>query len=597
MALEYDVTEFLVLLTLLLGGGFVGAALLKKIRFPAVIGFLVLGIIVGPYALGIIQDQGLIELFAELGVIIMLFVVGLEFSFQKLRRAGIRAISVGLSELSVMFFLAYIGAFSLGWSHIESLYLAAILSISSTAISLRVMRDLNLIKTPEFSTVVTILIVEDLAAVLLLVILGNVSSGAGLDFLGVGILILQSLAFFIISLAIGSKLVPFLLDKIQSIDIPESNLLVALSLGFGLAAIAHVLGQSPVIGAFIMGMIISSSKHSEKIIEKVVPLRDFFSVMFFVSIGMLVNLALIPDVLFISIPIIILSVLGKFFGNLFGASMAGHELNGASTIGAAMVPRGEFSFILAKQAVQSGAVRDALYPVTMVVTLVTLICMPLILRAFPTLADSRSMMPMRLIRPIFMIGKLFHKITNPEKQSSLLGKIAKEHGPRFLITLTIIVVILGVIDYFKGEIAGILSATGIFAWIPPDFQITLFSLVLIAVPILMLMRRLGRVVELMADYTSTRLIPAKTTDIELKPLHRLLRNLVFIGFVVLMTAIIQPYTSDAGQVEALPLLAAVIAFVIVFVLSIDSIKVFHEVSSNKILAALLEEKEAAKDPE
>ena len=193
---ETNVIDFLSLLALVLGGGMIGAGIMKKIKFPTIIGFILVGMIAGPYGLGIVEDVELINLLAELGIIILLFVVGLEFSLQKLREAGIKAIIVGMTELSIMFFLAYIGAFSFGWSHLESLYLAGILAISSTAISLRIMRDLKLVKTKEFNTVITILIVEDLAAVLLLVILGNASEGAELDFTGVGLLILQSLTLF-----------------------------------------------------------------------------------------------------------------------------------------------------------------------------------------------------------------------------------------------------------------------------------------------------------------------------------------------------------------------------------------------------------------
>ena len=111
------VTEFLALLALLLGGGMIGAGIMKKIKFPTIIGFIIIGMIAGPYGLGIVDDVELINLLAELGIIILLFVVGLEFSLQKLRKAGIKAIIVGMSELSIMFFVAYVGAFSFGWSH------------------------------------------------------------------------------------------------------------------------------------------------------------------------------------------------------------------------------------------------------------------------------------------------------------------------------------------------------------------------------------------------------------------------------------------------------------------------------------------------
>lgn len=134
------------------------------------------------------------------------------------------------------------------------------------------------------------------------------------------------------------------------------------------------------------------------------PLRDFFGVIFFVSIGILVNIMAIPEVVLISIPIIILAVIGKFVGNFFGSTMSGHDFVGDSTVGSVMVPRGEFSFIMAKQTVDSGAVRDSLYPVTMLVTLATMFCMPLLLKILPTLADKSSSIPLTILNPIFTVG-------------------------------------------------------------------------------------------------------------------------------------------------------------------------------------------------
>jgi len=590
------VTDFLALLALLLGGGMIGAGIMKKIKFPTIIGFILIGMIAGPYGLGIVDDVELINLLAELGIIILLFVVGLEFSLQKLRQAGIKSILVGMSELSIMFFLAYIGAFSFGWSHLEALYLAGILSISSTAISLRVMRDLKLVKTKEFNTVITILIVEDLAAVLLLVILGNASAGAELDFSGVGILVLQSLTFFVIALGLGIKLIPKLLEKIHDLDIPEAPFITALALGFGLAVLAHFLGQSSAIGAFIMGMIIASSKHSEKITKKVLPLRDFFGVIFFVSIGMLVNIMAIPEVALISIPIIVLAVIGKFIGNFFGATVGGHNVSGASTIGTVMVPRGEFSFIMAKQAVDGGSVRDTLYPVTMLVTLATMLCIPLLLRVLPTLANKESLVPMNILNPIYIVGKFFHKLMNSLDEDHLFNKMLREHGPKFFVNLMIVVAILAIIDYFNDDIVTIINKIGIPLAIEPEILLTIVSVLLIIYPIIAMLGKIERLVTNMSDILSTKLIPADTQKIEEKPLHRLLRNIFFIGFILILIAVIQPYIGDIEFLPFLPFIISGMGLAIAILLIADSVFVFQKLSHGHIMDSLLKEDENP-DPE
>ncbi len=586
-----EVTDFLALLALLLGGGMIGAGIMKKIKFPTIIGFILIGMIAGPYGLGIVDDVELINLLAELGIIILLFVVGLEFSLQKLRKAGIKPIVVGMSELSIMFFLAYIGAFSFGWSHLEALYLAGILSISSTAISLRVLRDLNLVKTKEFNTVITILIVEDLAAVLLLVILGNASAGAELDFTGIGILVLQSLTFFVVALGLGIKLIPKLLEKIHGLDIPEGPFITALALGFGLAVLAHFLGQSSAIGAFIMGMIIASSKHSERITEKILPLRDFFGVIFFVSIGMLVNIMAIPEVALISIPIIILAIIGKFVGNFFGASIGGLGVTGASTVGTVMVPRGEFSFIMAKQAVDSGSVRDALYPVTMLVTLATMLCIPLLLRILPTLTNSQSMVPMKLLNSIFIVGRFFHKLMSSSDEDNQFNKLLKEHGPKFFVNLMIVIAILAIIDYFTDQIVAIITQIGIPLALEPEILLTIVSILLIIYPVIAMLGKIERLVTNISDILSTKLIPADTKKLEEKPLHRLLRNIFFVGFILVLIAVIQPYIGDIEFLPILPFIISGIGLAIAILLIADSVFVFQKLSHGHIMESLMKDDE------
>ncbi|MGY5149284.1 MAG: cation:proton antiporter domain-containing protein [Candidatus Nitrosopumilus sp. bin_68KS] len=589
--MEVEVTEFLALLALLLGGGMIGAGIMKKIKFPTIIGFILIGMIAGPYGLGIVDDVELINLLAELGIIILLFVVGLEFSLQKLRKAGMKAITVGMTELSIMFFLAYIGAFSFGWTHLEALYLAGILSISSTAISLRIMRDLKLVKTKEFDTIITILIVEDLAAVLLLVILGNASDGATLDLTGVGILILQSLTFFVIALALGIKLIPKLLEKIHGLDIPEGPFITALALGFGLAVLAHFLGQSSAIGAFIMGMIIASSKHSESITKKILPLRDFFGVIFFVSIGMLVNIMAIPEVALISIPIIILAVVGKFIGNFFGASIGGHGIVSSSTIGSVMVPRGEFSFIMAKQAVDSGSVRDTLYPVTMLVTLATMFCMPLLLKILPTLADKTSHVPMNVLNSIYIVGKFFNNLMNTPDDNNQFNKLLKKHGLKFFVNLMVVIAILAIIDFFNDDIVTIISTIGIPLPIEPEILLTIISILLIVYPVIAMLGKIENLVTNISDILSTKLIPADTQRLEEKPLHRLLRNIFFIGFILIIIAVIQPYIADIELLPFLPFIISGIGLTIAIILIADSVFVFQKLSHGHIMESLMKEDE------
>ena len=167
---------------------------------------------------------------------------------------------------------------------------------------------MNLVETKEMNTVVMILIIEDLAAVLLLAVLGNVSKGSGFEMFDIGIMILQSIVFFVLAIIIGTKIVPKIIETVNEMKMEEAAFITSLGLGFGLAALAHFMGLSTAIGAFLMGLIIASSKHSEKITKKILPIRDFFGVIFFVSIGMLFNIYLFPEAIWIALPIIAIAV-------------------------------------------------------------------------------------------------------------------------------------------------------------------------------------------------------------------------------------------------------------------------------------------------
>jgi len=377
------VTEFLSLLAVLFGGGMISAWIMHKIHFPTIIGFILIGIIAGPFGLGLVKDTELINLLAEFGIIILLFVVGLEFSLKKLQKVGFTGILVGTIQLAIVFSLGYVVAMAFDWTHLEALFLGSILSITSTAISLRFLRDLKLVNTNEWNTVVIILIVEDLAAVLLLTILGDATKGDGFALTDFGIIILQSIVFFVITFGVGIKIIPKLLEHVSKIKMEEALFISSLALVFGLSVLAHFLNLSSAVGAFLMGMIIASTKFSEPIISKVLPLRDFFLIMFFVSIGMLVNITLIPEAIWITIPIVIVAIIGKFIGNMFAASFAGNTLVSASTIGVVMIPIGEFSFIIAKLGADSGSIRESIFPITILVAIITMLMMPLILRAIP----------------------------------------------------------------------------------------------------------------------------------------------------------------------------------------------------------------------
>jgi len=577
------ITEFLSLLAILFGGGMIGAWLMHKIKFPTIIGFILIGIVAGPYGLSIVENTELINLLAEFGIIILLFVIGLEFSVQKLRRVGLNGIIIGTVQLGIVFFLGYVLAMALNWTHLEALFLGSILSITSTAISLRFLTDLKLVNTKEWNTVVTILIIEDLAAVLLLTLLGNATKGAAFGFTDFGITIVQSIVFFVLTFGIGIKIIPKLLEHVSKIKMEEAQFITALALAFGLSGLAHFLGLSSAVGAFLMGMIIASSRFAEPVIHKVLPLKDFFIVIFFVSIGMLVDITLLPGAIWIAIPIVIVAIIGKFIGNMFAASLAGNTFISTSTIGAMMVPIGEFSFIIAKMGADSGAISSSIYPVTIVVSLTTMFAMPLLLRMLPTIADQRTIVPNKILNCIFLAGRFIRMGSalnqNPNTPNKTKVPNFKKYGPQFFVHFVLIVTILVLMGHFSPEIVAILEDPDVPFFMDSQLFLWILTAVILAYPVLSLIGKTEKIITNISNAITVNYGQREKQIVD-KPIHKVIRNLLFMGLILLLVAIFVSFI-ELGA-ENVKVIVSTIGFIIMIPLILDTFMAIRKLTQTHL---------------
>ena len=562
------VTEFLSLLAILFGGGMISAWIMHKIRLPTIIGFILIGIIAGPFGLGLVKDTELINLLAEFGIIILLFVIGLEFSLKKLQKVGLTGVLVGTIQLAIVFSLGYVVALAFDWTHLEALFLGSILSITSTAISLRFLRDLKLVNTDEWNTVVIILIIEDLAAVLLLTILGDATKGDGFALTDFGLVIIQSIVFFVITFGVGIKIIPKLLEHVSKIKMEEALFISSLALVFGLSVLAHFLNLSSAVGAFLMGMIIASTKFSDPIISKVLPLRDFFLIMFFVSIGMLVNIALIPEVIWITIPIVIVAIIGKFIGNMFAASFAGNTLVSASTIGIVMIPIGEFSFIIAKLGTDSGAIRESIFPITVLVAIITMLMMPLILRALPTKADSKSIVPTRLLNTVFYVGMLLRGKPSDGKPDSASAVNVKKYAPLILVHIVVIVTILAAMNYFSPSIISLMNELEIPFLIAPEVFLVILTVTILIYPIVSFFGRTEKIISDICNKITINFDSKEKRKVD-RPLYKVIRNSLFMGLMLLLVSIFISFVEFEDN--TITIIISTVALIITLLLILDTI--------------------------
>jgi CPA2 family monovalent cation:H+ antiporter-2 len=363
-------TSFLVELGIIAGSALAFSLLAWRLHLPLALGQLVAGMIIGPFGLRLVTDMTTIQILAEIGIVLLLFIVGLELDPFRLRRLGTKIIVFSVTEISVSFAAGLAAGLTLGWSVPESLVLAGVLGISSTAVVAKMLQERRAMSEIWASIMMGALVIEDIVAVVILSALPQADAGNALEFRQIGFWILKGALLILVTVLFGVYLAPKIIDRISQldVDIDEAGFLLALSLGFAMAILSSTLGFSAGTGAFMMGLVIVG-KRARFVYEKIHPVRDLFLIVFFVSMGMLVDLSQLLN-LRVVIPILVLAILGKYSGSYLGVLLSGQRKE-ASDVAICMNPRGEFSFVIAREASSTGVARALIYPIAGTVVIVT----------------------------------------------------------------------------------------------------------------------------------------------------------------------------------------------------------------------------------
>jgi monovalent cation:H+ antiporter-2, CPA2 family len=358
-----------------------------KLKQPMVIGYIFAGMIIGPYTppFTLVSSLETINLLAELGIIMLLFVVGTEFPVAKLRAVGRISLVVALAEalgtLTLVFFIAQ----HLGFSFFDSMFLSLALSITSTVVTVRVLEELGLIHDKSSLLLLGISIIEDILAISILAILQSVAvtdaSGNGFSIVSIAISIVVVGGFIGSILVIGSKYMPAIIDKVGRTNNYTLLLLVILALAFGLSFVAQGLGLSVATGAFLAGVLVAESKSASVAKIVTIPLRDMFGAIFFISIGALMDISLIPIFIIPAAILILASFASKFLIVTGILTKAKIDNTTALRTGLGMASaKGELSLIVVKGGQDVGAITNSILPILGVVTIVTTFITPFIIR-------------------------------------------------------------------------------------------------------------------------------------------------------------------------------------------------------------------------
>jgi len=332
------------------------------LRLPAALGQLAAGMIIGPFGFRLITDLATIEGMADVGIVLLLFIIGLQLDPQDLAAMGAKVAVFSLAEVTISFAAGLFAGFLLGWPILETILLAATIAVSSTALVAKMLHDHASLTQMSGRMMIGALIIEDILAVIILSLLPSLAPGGPSGLPELGSLILRGILLVAMILIFGVYVAPRIIDRISQLDLDldEAGFLLSLGVGFLMAILSSALGFSAATGAFLMGLSIRG-KRARFVYEKVRPVRDLFIVIFFVSMGMLVDPSLFLNASIV-LPVVGLALIGKYVGSYLG-SVLSNQRKEARDVAVGMTPRGEFSFIIANEASSVGAARTLIYPI------------------------------------------------------------------------------------------------------------------------------------------------------------------------------------------------------------------------------------------
>lgn len=356
-------------------------ALAYIFKQPMILGFLVAGILIGPFGpFPLIKSTEILNSFTDIAIVLLLFGVGLAFPLKQLRAIGKLGIGIAVIEVLVMLGIGFAVGVGLGWSFYDAMFLAAALSISSTAIIVKVLEDMGKMEATSSILMIGILVIEDLVAVVMISAMHSGVVSGSFDILQILTTIGQIGLFIGGTVAAGVLLMPKIFSLISKLERYELTVLFALGTAFGLSFLSYELGFSAATGAFLAGVIIAGTKFSDQVSTLISPTREIFTAIFFVTIGALMDLSAISQFWMPVVIITVVTILGKFAAVYGGVRVFGFDKQFAMGIGLSMAQLGEFSFIVLKTGEDLGVISAFLFPILGTVVVITTFIGPLLVK-------------------------------------------------------------------------------------------------------------------------------------------------------------------------------------------------------------------------
>ncbi|MFT3781925.1 MAG: cation:proton antiporter [Nibricoccus sp.] len=435
----------------------------RRLKQPVVLGYIIAGVIIGPHTppYSLIHDEATINTLSELGVVLLMFSLGLEFSLRKLKSVGAPALIAALMEIFLLFWVGYEIGKLFGWGAMDSIFLGAMLSMSSTTVIIKVLGELGKMKERFAQLIFGVLIIEDILGIAMIALLSGVAMTGSLSVGDVGKTLGKLSVFLAVVLVAGLIAVPRLIRYVARFKSNEMLIITVLGLCFGVSLLAVKLGYSVALGAFVIGAVIAEAREIHRIETLIEPIRDMFSAVFFVAIGLLID----PKMLIVYWqPIVVISlavVVGKIVTCSTGAFLGGNNMRDSLRVGMGLAQIGEFSFIIASLGVTLKVTSPSLYPIAVAVSAITTLLTPYLIRSADTAARVIDTKAPRRIRDILGLYTAWIGRIGDRQASRPVGKLLWKLASQMALNAVLIAAIFIVAAYLEAHPA---------PWIPESIR-------------------------------------------------------------------------------------------------------------------------------
>jgi len=561
--------------------------LFRKLGQPPIVGYLIAGLLVGPYTFSNppVDDVHTIRLLADLGLILLLFGLGLEFSWSKIRQMGLSVIAIGTIEIITMISLGYGLGRLMGWSGMDSIFLGAALHISSSAIIVKVLRDSGKLDRESSKLIVGILVVEDFAAVLIITVLSGIAVTGTANFGDIQSLLVKLIIFVVTSLVFGAIIVPRIIRFTRQFQSREAMLITSLGLCFALALVAREIELSAAAGAFLVGALIGDTENSEEIVEMVTPIRDMFGALFFVSIGMLIEIDQIGDFIVPALLVSTIFIIGKILSDAVASLTFGYDATTALEVGMGMPTMGEFSLAIAKIGTDRGAVVEPLYPVVAMAVSLTSMAAPYISRSTGSVAVVLDRWSPPLLKEFVpRLTDWLRALRSVFANENNLTPRVRHFTKTIIINMLILMILLSTGAFMIHSIGKLVEATHLqAATIGLVFGL---GLLLLCVPsFVVIWRSLRVLIDEVTMYLLMRRASARNMRIE--ALRIILRDILLIVLSVFITLWSLPLLAGLFSIGSAALALPILITAVLLYFVLNSVREIHTVLDREFRKTLL----------